>query len=274
MMNNASVTLGPYIDAVTKGFMQMGIIVFLLVLTLVVTIHEFGHYLACRATGIRVEKFGIGFGKPLLKYQREGGTEWSLRPWPLGGFIEPNKFEMAAAKPLTKAFVAVAGPAANIVPFGLLAAAFGFGGAFLKFIWILYWTGLVGLFNVITLPLRWLFGLHAVGATMAAAGGGTADKADLVGPVGLGSASVQATHAMGFGMSFLLLFILISLGLGLINLVPLPPLDGGRIALAGVEAVAGKKHTKRIEKYASLTGGLLMLIAFIIITSKDIIHLF
>jgi regulator of sigma E protease len=264
------------VDPLQIGVHNLGILVFLLVLTLVVTIHEFGHYLACRAVGIHVNKFAIGFGeKKVLSYQREGGTEWSLRPWPLGGFIEPNKFEMASARPLTKAFVALAGPLANLFPFGLLGALTGHFSMFLKLVWILYVAGVVGIINTVTLPVRWLFSIPGIGevvhtATNAASSG----SGDLVGPIGLGHASVQATNTMGLGLSFLFMFTIISLGLALINLVPILPLDGGRVALAGVEAVVGKKRIGRVEKYASYAGGILMLLLFLIITTADVIHLF
>ncbi len=52
---------------------------------LLVTVHEFGHFLAAKLTGMRVEEFAIGFG-PKLYQQREGETLYSLRAVPLGGY--------------------------------------------------------------------------------------------------------------------------------------------------------------------------------------------
>jgi len=52
----------------------------------VVAFHEAGHFLAARAQGIHVEKFSIGFGPVLLKWN-VGGVEYSLRALPLGGFV-------------------------------------------------------------------------------------------------------------------------------------------------------------------------------------------
>jgi membrane-associated protease RseP (regulator of RpoE activity) len=258
------------------GVDKLGILVFLLAITLVVTIHEFGHYLACRLVGIHVEKFGVGFGKPLLRHQREGGTEWSIRPWPLGGFIEPNKYQMAAASPLAKAFVAVAGPLANILPLSLPFVLLGKGSEFFKLLWLMYCAGITGVINTVTLPVRWLFSIPGIGETVSKVAETTGSKGggELVGPIGIGHLSVQATNSLGFGMAFLLLFVILSLGLGLINLVPLPPLDGGRILLAGIETIVGKRRIGRATKIVTNTGVVIMLIMVLVITTRDIAHLF
>ena len=67
-----------------------------------VTVHEFGHFITAKMTGMRVDEFAIGFG-PKLYQQKEGDTLYSLRAIPLGGYnkiagmdpddpIEPNSF--------------------------------------------------------------------------------------------------------------------------------------------------------------------------------------
>jgi regulator of sigma E protease len=60
---------------------------FLLVLTLVVTIHELGHFWAARALGIAVDRFAIGFGRPLLRRVDRYGVEWRIGWLPLGGYV-------------------------------------------------------------------------------------------------------------------------------------------------------------------------------------------
>ena len=61
---------------------------FLFALALLISLHELGHYSVARWCGVRVLRFSIGFGKPLLKWQRtEGGTEWVLAAIPLGGYV-------------------------------------------------------------------------------------------------------------------------------------------------------------------------------------------
>ena len=61
---------------------------FLLTLGVLVSFHEFGHFLAARACGVRVLRFAIGFGKPLLTYRAPNQTEWVLASIPLGGYVK------------------------------------------------------------------------------------------------------------------------------------------------------------------------------------------
>lgn len=61
---------------------------FLLTLGVLVSFHEFGHFLAARACGVRVLRFAIGFGKPLFTYRAKNHTEWVLASIPLGGYVK------------------------------------------------------------------------------------------------------------------------------------------------------------------------------------------
>ncbi|MBO4707200.1 MAG: site-2 protease family protein [Elusimicrobiaceae bacterium] len=58
-------------------------------LGLVVIVHEWGHFIACRLLGIRVEEFSIGFGKLLKQWKGKKETIFSLRAIPLGGYVKP-----------------------------------------------------------------------------------------------------------------------------------------------------------------------------------------
>ena len=53
-----------------------------------VFIHEFGHLLAAVWRGLHVEKFSIGFGPAILKYQDKSKTIWQLSAIPLGGYVK------------------------------------------------------------------------------------------------------------------------------------------------------------------------------------------
>jgi regulator of sigma E protease len=65
------------------------VLAFIVAIGVLVTIHEFGHYLAARSCGIRVLKFSIGFGKPIFKYQANPqSTQWILSWIPLGGYVK------------------------------------------------------------------------------------------------------------------------------------------------------------------------------------------
>ncbi len=61
---------------------------FLVILTLLVFVHEFGHYFVARWNGVRVEVFSIGFGPELFGRRDRAGTRWKFSAIPLGGYIK------------------------------------------------------------------------------------------------------------------------------------------------------------------------------------------
>ena len=64
------------------------IVPFLLVLTVIVTIHELGHFLVARAFGVKVDRFAIGFGKAIFSRTDRNGIEWRVGWMPLGGYVK------------------------------------------------------------------------------------------------------------------------------------------------------------------------------------------
>jgi regulator of sigma E protease len=113
------------------------ILQFLVVLTIVVFVHEFGHFIVARWCGVTVKTFSIGFGKEIFGFTDRKGTRWRFAWIPLGGYVKfvddenvasqpsPEALErMSAAeregafqaKPLwQRAVVVAAGPAANFL---------------------------------------------------------------------------------------------------------------------------------------------------------------
>lgn len=61
---------------------------FVLVLTVIVFVHEFGHYLIARLCGVRVTMFSIGFGRELFGVNDRHGTRWKFSLLPLGGYVK------------------------------------------------------------------------------------------------------------------------------------------------------------------------------------------
>jgi len=118
-------------------FIGFGGLGFLFVITLVVFVHELGHFLAARLFGVRVESFSIGFGRAIVGFKDRHGTHWKVGWLPLGGYVKfwgdegvsstPDQDKLAQAtpeerahsfhhKPLyQKAIIAIAGPIANFV---------------------------------------------------------------------------------------------------------------------------------------------------------------
>ena len=75
------------------------IVPFLLVLTLVVTIHELGHFWVAKACGVAIDRFAIGFGKAIVSWRDRSGVEWQIGWLPLGGYVKFSGDENAASVP-------------------------------------------------------------------------------------------------------------------------------------------------------------------------------
>jgi regulator of sigma E protease len=121
------------------GFLVSGaenIVTFLVVLTVLVFVHELGHYLVARWSGVRIETFSIGFGPELFGWYDRRGTRWRFSALPVGGYVkmfgdaDPSSLpgeelqtmtaeERAVSfhhKPLAaRAAVIAAGPGANFI---------------------------------------------------------------------------------------------------------------------------------------------------------------
>ena len=65
----------------------MTIIVFILIISFLIFIHELGHLLAAKWANVKVENFSVGFGPKLFKFNI-GETEYSLSALPLGGYVK------------------------------------------------------------------------------------------------------------------------------------------------------------------------------------------
>jgi regulator of sigma E protease len=126
--------------------MLQTLIAFLAALTLLIFVHEMGHFLVARACGVKVLRFSIGFGRPLICWvDRKTGTEWVIAAIPLGGYVrmldegdQEHERPIAAAdlpqafsrKPLAaRSAIVAAGPVANFLLAILLYAVLAWGGS-------------------------------------------------------------------------------------------------------------------------------------------------
>lgn len=64
------------------------ILPFLVILTIVVFVHEFGHFIVARWNGVKVDVFSIGFGRELFGWNDRHGTRWRVSLLPLGGYVK------------------------------------------------------------------------------------------------------------------------------------------------------------------------------------------
>lgn len=115
------------------------VLAFALAIGVLVTVHEFGHYWVARRCGVKVLTFSIGFGRPLLTWQR-GETQWQLAAIPLGGYVRmlDEREAPVPAADLDRAFnrqavskriaIVAAGPLANFLLAILIYWAIFLGG--------------------------------------------------------------------------------------------------------------------------------------------------
>lgn len=135
------------------------VIPFILVIGVVITVHELGHFLAAKALGTKIDRFAIGFGKAIAQWKDKDGVEWRIGWLPIGGYVRfagddndasiPDAEDLAAMrrqliaegrsaemnryfhfKPIwQRAIITAAGPIANfllaIAIFAALLMAFG-----------------------------------------------------------------------------------------------------------------------------------------------------
>jgi regulator of sigma E protease len=128
------------------------VVAFLLAIGILVTIHELGHYWAARWCDVKILRFSLGFGRPLILRRRgPDQTEWVIAALPLGGYVKmaDERDESVATDERARAFnnksvwqrifIVAAGPAANF----LLAALF---------YWVLLVTGIPGMKAYLATP--------------------------------------------------------------------------------------------------------------------------
>ena len=108
---------------------------FLVALALLIAVHEYGHYRMALACGVKVLRFSLGFGPPLLRWRGRRGTEFVLALLPLGGYVrmlderegqvaEHERHLAFNTRPLrARAAIVAAGPLANLALAVLLYAA-------------------------------------------------------------------------------------------------------------------------------------------------------
>ena len=65
-----------------------GVLPILLIISVIVTFHEYGHYSVARLFKTRIERFSVGFGKVLFKVTDKRGVDWCLSALPLGGYVK------------------------------------------------------------------------------------------------------------------------------------------------------------------------------------------
>ena len=243
------------------------ILAILLGFGLLIGFHEASHMLVSKLFGVKVNKFAMGFG-PVLLHKMIGETDYELRLLPLGGFVqcsgedptqnvERGFFSLPWYK---RALIALAGPVASLL-LGYLIIY----GLFLSNGWPL----------VLALHKAWDMCSFVITTSVSVITGHTPVPAGS-GPAVSGPVMVVKILADSLKQSikqFFLVLSLISLSLGMFNLLPVPALDGGHVFLYILEGIRGKKFSIKVYDLWNKIGMALLLSLMLYTITSDITHL-
>lgn len=226
-----------------------------LIITLIVAIHELGHFWMARLVGIPIQRFSIGFGPRLISFYHKK-TEFRFSLIPLGGFVLPKETnqERFFKIPVWKRLLFVAGgPIASLGLPVLIFAIMNLGQDGLS-LWSLHVLPFIQSIEM---------GQHFLETLMFL----TEQPEETVGVVGM-FWQVGEMQTLAW-TSWLTLSALLTINLGLINLLPIPVLDGGKILMYLIEWIypASRKIQAPLTIMSSI--GILLLMAGLII--KDVV---
>ena len=239
----------------------MGIIItalkIIIILGFLVLIHETGHFLVARLCKIKVNEFAIGFG-PLIWSKKTEKTNYSLRLIPLGGYVnmlgeeerseEEGSFSKASI-PKRIAIVA-AGGLVNII--------------FAIVLFIILVTIITGNLGTAILSSGNFIMAMVESIKLLFTGGVTVDN--LMGPIGISEVVAQTSGLI----DFFYIMALISMSLGVTNLLPFPPLDGGKILIYIIEAIRRKPLKENFELKLQMFGFLLLITLSVYVALNDV----
>lgn len=242
------------------GFI-IGALKIIFVLAFLIIIHEGAHFCVAKLCKIKVKEFSVGFGKELFSKTKKE-TKYTLRLVPLGGFVsllgeDENVDEEGAfckASKLKRFLVLIAGALINIL-FGILV------------FFILAIIVNKSVESALFVTKNYLVNL---GESVISIFTGQISKEQVVGPVGISSMIVQTS---GF-IDFFYIMSVISISLGVTNLLPIPGLDGGKILFLLLEFIRRKPLKEEFEMKATLISLSFLITFAIFITVKDIVNIF
>lgn len=232
----------------------------IIMLGFIVFIHEGGHFLVAKLCKVKVNEFALGFG-PTLFTKEKGGTKYALRLIPLGGFVSMEGEEersdtegsFSNASVWKRIAIVAAGGIVNII-FGLLVYLI-----LLLTITDIY-TALVSVKDYLLLVFMSLKDLFT--------GGVSPDQ--MVGIVGISDIVVNTSSLQ----DYFSIMASISVSLGITNLLPFPPLDGGKIVIYLIEAIRRKPIKEETELKIQAWGFALLIALVIYVTYNDILRIF
>ncbi len=259
-----------------------GIVISILVLSLVVLVHEYGHYFVMRRNGITVTEFSIGFGRTLWSTKLKSGTVFSLKPILLGGQAVPvaeGPGSFATATRWVRFKVAMAGMFFNsLAAFVTLTAIVYVTGRMPAILWpYVSWAphwmipvlvGLLGSFGIwLATPVLVVWLLCTSLATFFAGSAGP------IGIIAMGSqAAAPGMTLAQMVLKYAMFFYMLNSAVAGCNLLPLTPLDGSYIPTLLLDKFGGK-HAAALVRGYRIVSGVILAALIIAIFGSDILKL-
>ena len=256
---------------------MLSTLIFLAVISILVFVHELGHFLAARLFGVGVRSFAIGF-QPTVWSKTVGQTTYKINAIPMGGYValvgegddtEDNLDNKHFRKDQylnnklwwQKIIILIAGIMFNFI--------------FAALVLVVLSVSLHGLSGFVS---GWQLYMHVTGEVVIGIGqffGGLfsgGGLGDVSGPVGiakiLGDAATVGIGQVAF------LSALLSINLGLMNLIPFPALDGGQIMVVIIEQIIGRPLSPKVQGIINMIGFGALILLMVIVSVKDVINLF
>ena len=285
--------------------------VFIFLFSILILVHECGHFFAAKFFGVKVEEFGLGLGKKIFG-KKIGETEFTINAVPMGGFVQMLGEEKSSTDPRSfdrqkiwkKMVITLAGIFFNFI-FAIFSLTIlfsvganpiiiskkDFSAALEKKIISIKKTdsGEKIIYNQKikkNFPAALIFSFSETARISAAIVEKVASlpgyilknkkfPRDIGGPVAI----AQVTHKIvPFGFLEILKFTaLLSISLAIMNLLPIPALDGGRFLFQIAEFflfLFGKKMNPKIENAINYSGFLFLMLFFVAVTWNDISRIF
>lgn len=208
---------------------------------------------------VQVNEFSIGFG-PIIFEKEKKNTKYQIRLIPLGGFVNMEGEEEPSEKDGSFSKASIGKKIAIVLAGGLVNILFGI---LLYFILVLQ---IVDIQNAIINTVNFIFTIFENLKVMFTGG---VKAEDFMGVVGISEVVVKTTTFQ----NYVYIMALISLSLGITNLLPFPPLDGGKILLYIIEAIRKKPLKQNVEVAIQMTGFYLLIGLSIFVMYNDIMRI-
>jgi len=223
----------------------------------IILAHEFGHFIFAKMSGLPVKRFSIGFGPKLLSFKK-GETEYCLALFPVGGYVLPaikDEKEFFTIPLKKRLLFTIGGPVFNIILALILFAVINImnSGFSLSKIFITPFVQVTQMLAQFFAAFIMLFS-HPE------------QISGIIGIVASGGAYIQSDLLKTLQFSLLL-----NINLAVLNLLPLPPLDGGKIVMYLLEKM--DRRMVKLHIPFAVTGWVLLLALVLYSTFADITNL-